>query len=103
LLVKIQIFSTKSQIRTNIFHKSQIYPEKLVFDENSYRTSRVNEAFLLLTKTINELQGQKKENATVSDGVFKDAPEDQEVSNRFRDDLLIFNELINLYSLQFIA
>jgi site-specific DNA recombinase len=53
---------------------SSIFPEKLVFDENSYRTSRVNEAFLLLTKTINELQGQKNKNATVSDGVFKDAP-----------------------------
>ncbi len=51
-----------------------IFPEKLVFDENSYRTSRVNEAFLLITKTITQLQGYKKQNATVSDGIFKDAP-----------------------------
>lgn len=53
---------------------SSIFPEKLVFGrENSYRTSRVNEAFFLLTKTINDLQGQKNKNATDSDGVFKDA------------------------------
>ncbi|MBK9317742.1 MAG: recombinase family protein [Bacteroidetes bacterium] len=51
-----------------------IFPEKLVFDENSYRTSRVNEAFLLITKTITQLQGYKKQNATVSDGIFDDAP-----------------------------
>ena len=49
---------------------SSIFPEKLVFKENSYQTSKVNEAFLLLTKTINEIQRTKKQNATVSDGVF---------------------------------
>jgi hypothetical protein len=60
----------------------------------------VNEAFLLLTQIINELQAQKKENAIVSDGVFDYAPEEREVSNRFRGDLLIFNELIKLHALQ---
>ena len=53
-----------------------------------------------LYKTINEIQGQKNKNATDSDGVFDYAPEDQEISNRFRGDLLIFNELIHLYQLQ---
>jgi site-specific DNA recombinase len=51
-----------------------IFPQKLVFDQNSYRTSPVNEAFLLITRTINQLQGNKKQNATVSDGIFDDAP-----------------------------
>jgi hypothetical protein len=63
-----------------------------VFDENSYRTSRVNEAFLLITQTITQLQGYKK-NATVSDGIFDDAPLIEKSSNLFKSDLLKINEL----------
>jgi len=53
---------------------SSIFPQNLVFNENEYRTNPINEAFKLITKTINELQGGAKQNATVSDGVFDYAP-----------------------------
>jgi DNA invertase Pin-like site-specific DNA recombinase len=48
-----------------------IFPQKLVFDQNSYRTSPVNVAFLQITRVIEQIQ---KQNATVSDGVFELAP-----------------------------
>ncbi|MBK7967105.1 MAG: hypothetical protein IPK10_18750 [Bacteroidetes bacterium] len=51
-----------------------IFPQNLVFNQNEYRTNTINEAFRLITKTINEIQGQKKQNATVSDSVFDYAP-----------------------------
>ena len=53
---------------------SSIFPQNLVFSDNSYRTSKVNEAFLLITKTINDLQLLKKQNAIVSDGIIELAP-----------------------------
>ncbi len=37
--------------------------------------------------------------ATLSDGLCCTAPDDQEISNRFRDDLLIFNDLIRFWLL----
>jgi len=60
----------------------------------------LNEAILLITKTINDLRQVKNKNATVSDGNFDYAPDDSEISNQFRGHLLIFNELIHLYELQ---
>ncbi len=51
-----------------------IFPQNLVFNQYEYRTSPINEAFRLITKTINDLQGYKKQNATVSDSVFDYAP-----------------------------
>lgn len=47
-----------------------IFPQNLTFNENEYRTSPLNEAFRLITKTINDLQGYKIQNATVSGDVL---------------------------------
>jgi len=65
-----------------------------------YRTNTINENYPILN-TIIELKSLKKQNAIECDGVFGIAPQVQKISNNFRDDLLIFNELIRLYELQY--
>ena len=51
-----------------------IFPEKIIFFENKYRTTKTNELLSLLTLNINELGGVKKQKATLSNGLSNYAP-----------------------------
>ncbi|WP_115813263.1 recombinase family protein [Flavobacterium aquicola] len=51
-----------------------IFPEKIIFFENSYRTTQVNELLTLLTLNINELGLVKKEKAIPKNGLSTYAP-----------------------------
>ncbi len=46
-----------------------IFPEKLVFSENKYRTAKTNSLLELLTNNINSLGGYKKRKADISVGL----------------------------------
>lgn len=51
-----------------------IFPEKLIFENNQYRTSKVNELLCLLTNNINGFVNGKKKKAIISDGLSALAP-----------------------------
>ncbi len=51
-----------------------IFPEKLIFSENKYRTTKVNELLLLITNNINGLGEIKKRKADISVGLSSMAP-----------------------------
>ncbi|WP_395047170.1 recombinase family protein [Flavobacterium sp.] len=51
-----------------------IFPEKIIFHDNKYRTTQMNELLTLLTLNINELGGIKKEKATPKSGLSNYAP-----------------------------
>ncbi|HFG0471765.1 recombinase family protein [Flavobacterium psychrophilum] len=51
-----------------------IFPEKIIFSNNKYRTSQTNELLKLLTFNINELGNIKNEKATPKSGLSNYAP-----------------------------
>jgi len=59
-----------------IKHKivSSIFPENLVFKENSYRTPRLNELLLLLTSNINGFGRPKNKKTAKNSGLSYQAP-----------------------------
>ena len=80
-------------IGSNFVHNLQIDSEKV-------QTAFWSPAMGFINQIYSELQIGIKEKGQQFADLFELAPQDEEISNRFRDDLLIFNELIKLYELQ---
>jgi hypothetical protein len=76
-----------------------IFSEKLVLEKGRVATTPFSEGVLILFKIFIALQGSEKKKEVISDLLSTNAPEDQEISNQFRGDVLISNELIKLYVL----
>ena len=72
---------------------SSIFPEKLIFDENKYRTINKNSIASLICSDSISWKGDDKEKAIISDGLSSVAPPSVLFSNHFKEDLLRIYEL----------
>jgi site-specific DNA recombinase len=72
---------------------SSIFPEKLIFEENNYRTKNKNSLVSLLCSDSISWRGDYKEKAIISDGLSSWAPPSVLFSNQFKEDLLKIYEL----------
>src|SRR5207237_5029752 len=51
-----------------------IFPQNLIFDENKYRTTYLNETFARIAKNISQLQNHKNKKAVKNDDLSDIAP-----------------------------
>ena len=79
---------------------SSIFPEKLIFDENNYRTKNKNSLVSLLCSDSISWRGDHKEKAIISDGLSSLAPPSVLFSNHFKEDLCKIYELSNFIDIK---
>jgi hypothetical protein len=72
---------------------SSIFPEKLIFDENKYRTKNKNSLLSLICSDSISWRKEYKEKAIISDGLSSLAPPSVLFSNQFKEDLYRIYEL----------
>src|SRR5690242_9966952 len=70
-----------------------IFPEKLVFEDGAYRTTRTNEVLALLCSNNMGLSQKEKRQEVISNNLPNLAPPSVLLSNQFKADLLKIYEL----------
>lgn len=70
-----------------------MFPEKVVFDGNSYRTNSYNSVLDLIYKQTNELRGAKRKNGDGFSTFSASVPLNVLFSNQFLEDLDLIYEL----------
>jgi len=71
-----------------------IYPEKLVFSENNYRTARINEVAALIYHINSTLPKEKTGTSDENSSKFRLVPLPELISNRFLEDLEKVSRLV---------
>ncbi len=74
LLYNIKEYYSRASLEVKQKLIGSIFPLKLIFSENSYRTTRINEVLVLLTSNINGLGVIKTEQADISASLSTYAP-----------------------------
>ena len=74
LLKDLHKYYLKSNIAVKQKIIGSIFPEKLIYQDKKYRTSKINEVLSLLTSNINHLGQPQNEKAIVFDGQSYKAP-----------------------------
>jgi hypothetical protein len=67
MLKNIDVFYEKGNIETKQKIIGSIFPEKLIFENNKYRTARINEVVELICRKDEESQGPKKRKHFISE------------------------------------
>ena len=75
LLENLAEYYLKADIAVKRKLIGSIFPEKLVYEDNNYRTTQINEVLSLLTNNINDLGVVEKEKAVQNNGLsYKASP-----------------------------
>ncbi len=95
-LRKLPDYYQKASLATKQKVISSIYPEKLVYENRAYRTTRINEAVRLISRPERALgvleKGQVSENGDLSNWVGMAG----QLSNLFIRDLFAFQKLLGI-------